>query len=89
MGFEDPGQWWEGPDPEKALFVQTEVVEICPDGTWPSRKFSTFVQTAVPGLFFRLDCLKLPQTTQHYTGDIRNKHINTLDKVVPMVDRFY
>ena len=67
----------------------------CPDGTWLSRKFSTFVQTAVPGLFcikIRPDRLKLPHNaTLHYAvaGRLRNGHINTLDKVVTMEDRFY
>ena len=41
------------PDPEKAPFVRTEVLQICPDCTWPPGDFSKIiVRTSISGLFF-------------------------------------
>ena len=41
-------------DPEKAPFVRTEALPICPDCTWPLRDFpKNIVRTSIAGLIFR------------------------------------
>ena len=41
-------------DPEKAPFVRTEDLPICPDCTWPLRDFpKNIVRTSIAGLIFR------------------------------------
>ena len=41
-------------DAEKAPFVRTEALPICPDCTWPPRDFpKNIVRTSIAGLIFR------------------------------------
>jgi hypothetical protein len=38
-------------DPEKALFVRSVALQICPDGIWPLRNIPKFVRIPDPALF--------------------------------------